>query len=181
MGAMTARLPNRLVSDSFTRIREGVRDVVTGLEQEALAYRPDRGANSIAWLVWHLTRQQDVQVAAITRTLHRPAAQQVWTEAGWYDTFNLPFPAQEHGYGQDPVEAARVIAGARVLAGYADDVHARTLAIIGQLGKNDYDEVIDRSFDPPVTVAVRLVSIVDDAARHLGQAEYVRGLYERLS
>ena len=39
--------------------------------------------------------------------------------------------------------------------------------------------MVDERWDPPVTAAVRLVSVVDDAVKHLGQAEYVLGLAER--
>jgi len=36
--------------------------------------------------------------------------------------------------------------------------------------------VVDELYSPPVTLGVRLVSIVDDCLQHLGQAAYVRGL-----
>jgi len=36
--------------------------------------------------------------------------------------------------------------------------------------------VVDRRWDPPVTMGVRLVSIADDCLQHVGQAAYVRGL-----
>ncbi len=38
------------------------------------------------------------------------------------------------------------------------------------------DKVVDRRWDPPVTMGVRLVSIADDCLQHVGQAAYVRGL-----
>jgi hypothetical protein len=40
------------------------------------------------------------------------------------------------------------------------------------------DRVIDRRWDPPVTVGVRLVSVVNDTQQHIGQLSYVRGLLE---
>ena len=40
----------------------------------------------------------------------------------------------------------------------------------------DLDRVVDERWDPPVTLGVRLVSVVNDDAQHLGQAAYVRGL-----
>ena len=39
--------------------------------------------------------------------------------------------------------------------------------------------MIDTRWDPPVTVSVRLVSVIGDALQHLGQAAYVCGLAER--
>ena len=43
----------------------------------------------------------------------------------------------------------------------------------------DLDRVVDERWDPPVTLGVRLVSVLDDAARHVGQAQYLRGLVDR--
>ena len=51
-----------------------------------------------------------------------------------------------------------------------------TLATLGALRGDDLDRVVDRSYDPPVTAGVRLVSVVQDALQHVGQAAYVRGL-----
>jgi hypothetical protein len=43
----------------------------------------------------------------------------------------------------------------------------------------DLDKVIDRSWDPPATVRVRLVSVIEDCLQHVGQAAYLRGVAER--
>ena len=52
-----------LLVDAFGRIREVVHQVVDGLTPEQLAFRVGPEANSIAWLVWHLTRIQDDHLA----------------------------------------------------------------------------------------------------------------------
>src|SRR5262245_4223006 len=57
--------PAQLLTDAFERIRDGGRSVVHGLSLDELTRRPDPGANSIAWLVWHLTRIQDDHVADV--------------------------------------------------------------------------------------------------------------------
>ena len=44
------------------------------------------------------------------------------------------------------------------------------------LGPDDLDRVVDESWDPPVTLGVRLVSVIGDDLQHLGQASYVKGL-----
>ena len=38
----------------------------------------------------------------------------------------------------------------------------------------------DGAPDPPVSVGVRLVSVIGDEIQHAGQAAYLRGLIERL-
>ena len=55
-------------------------------------------------------------------------------------------------------------------------VHERTVAMLRDLGPDDLDRIVDRRWDPPVTLGVRLVSVADDGLQHAGQAAYVRGL-----
>jgi uncharacterized damage-inducible protein DinB len=162
-----------LLTDAFGRIREEVHAAVRGLTPAQLAFRPDSQANSIAWLVWHLTRIQDDHVAAAA------GADQVWTSAGWADKFALPFAKSEHGYGHDArhVAAVKVSSGA-MLTDYYDAVHQATLSHLERLTDADLDRIVDRSWNPPVTLGVRLVSVISDDLQHVGQAAYLRGLIE---
>jgi len=160
-------------TDALTRVREQVPIVVGGLHEDDLVWRPDPDANSIAWLVWHLTRVADDHVADVAGT------EQVWTSEGWYERFGLPFPTAAHGYGHSSAEVAAVRASADLLAGYHDAVAEAVLAYVGTLTPSDLDRVVDERWDPPVTLGVRLVSVVNDLTQHLGQAAYVRGLLER--
>ena len=163
--------PAELLVDGFTRIREGVHAAVEGLTPEQLAHRPGEVANSIGWLVWHLTRVQDDHVADAA------GSDQVWTSGGFARDFGLPFEESETGYGATPDEVARVQGlSAEQLTGYLDAVHARTVSWVEGLSPDDLDRVVDERWDPPVTLGVRLVSVVNDDQQHVGQAAYVRGL-----
>ena len=162
-----------VLADSLTRVREQVPAVVDGLDEDDLAWRPDPEANSIAWLIWHLTRVADDHVAEVA------GRQQVWTSDGWYERFGLPFPADAHGYGHSAADVAAVRVPSDVLAGYHDAVAAAALEYVGTLAPSDLDRVVDERWDPPVTLGVRLVSVVNEVNQHLGQAAYVRGLLER--
>ena len=162
-----------LLIDGFDRVRETVQTVVEGLDEDALTWRPDPGANSIAWLVWHLTRVQDDHVAGVA------GGEQLWTVGGWVERFRLPFDVGATGYGQTADEVGQVRATAELLAGYQDAVHGATVDYLRTLSDDDYDRVVDERWDPPVTLAVRLVSVLDDTAQHVGQASYLRGLLER--
>jgi hypothetical protein len=164
---------SELLTDALDRVRELVPSVVRGLDEDALAWRPDPEANSIAWLVWHLSRIQDDHVADVA------GEEQVWTSAGWYDRFGLPFPPEAHGFGHGPEEVGQVRASAELLAGYHADVAAASAAYVASLGAADLDRVVDTRWDPPVTLGVRLVSVLGDTHQHAGQAAYVRGLWER--
>ncbi len=160
-----------LLTDAFGRIREGFHGAVDGLTAAELAYRPGPDANSIGWLAWHLTRVQDDHVADAV------GAGQVWLSAGWADRFGLPFDPADHGYGHSSDQVGLVqIASAELLTGYYDAVHEQTLRHVSGLDDADLDRIVDSSWDPPVTLGVRLVSVISDDLQHVGQAAYLRGL-----
>jgi hypothetical protein len=160
--------------DAFERIRDAVNPAVNGLSAEELAFRPDGKSNSIGWLVWHLTRIQDDHVAG----LH--GGEQVWTAGGWSERFALPLDPSDTGYGHGPDDVAKVTADFALLLGYFEEVHENTVAYLGTLSDADLEQVIDPSWDPPVTVGIRLVSVIADDLQHVGQAAYVRGVVQRL-
>ena len=162
--------PAALLTDGFGRISQVVHRSVAGLSADQLATRPADDANSIAWLIWHLTRIQDDHVADVART------EQVWTEAGWAERFGLPFEAAATGYGQRPEQVAAVRVTSDLLAGYYDAVHERTIGYISALGGTDLDRIVDTAWDPPVSLGVRLISVLSDDLQHAGQAAYLRGL-----
>lgn len=159
-----------LLRDAFTRLVEHVDALTDGLTDAVATYRPTREANSIAWLIWHSARVQDIQVADIA------GVEQVWTRDGWVDRFGLELPRGDSGYGHDAAAVAKVRAPAELLAGYYRAVHALTLDYVGGITAAGLARVVDRNWDPPVTASVRLVSIIDDCAQHLGQAAYLRGI-----
>src|SRR5436190_1221102 len=84
---------SEVLVDAFGRVREVVHAVVDGLTPEQLAARVDPDANSVAWLLWHLTRIQDDHIAGVAGTA------QLWTSQGWMPRFALPFDAGATGYG----------------------------------------------------------------------------------
>ncbi|MBT2502788.1 DUF664 domain-containing protein [Curtobacterium sp. ISL-83] len=162
--------PGALLIEAFSRVPATVERAVDGLSEDQLASRPAAGANTLAWLSWHIARGQDAQIAGLAGT------EQVWTADGWVERFGLPFPADALGYGMSRDDVGRVRASAALLTGYLRAAHERTVAYIETLAAEDLDAVVDEAWDPPVTAGVRLVSILDDCVQHAGQAGYVRGL-----
>ena len=166
-----AALAQALLEDAFERVHETVPQVVAGLGADDLLWRPGPAANSIAWLVWHLARVQDDHVCDLV------GRQQVWTEEGWDDRFGLPYASGDVGFGHSPDEVrAFTLEDPTLLTAYHEAVHTLTLAALRSFGTSDYARVVDRRWDPPVTLGVRLVSVVNDTTQHVGQAAYVRGL-----
>jgi hypothetical protein len=159
-----------LLLDAFSRVRGVVHSVVDGLSAEQLEYRLEGKANSIAWLVWHLTRIQDDHVAEVAGT------DQVWTSDGWHERFGLPFDPAATGFRHGSDEVAAVRAPGDLLLGYYDAAHERTSAYVKGLSEGDFDRIVDEAWDPPVSLGVRLVSVINDNLQHAGQAAFVRGL-----
>jgi hypothetical protein len=160
-----------LLTDSFDRIRGLVVDLTDSLTEEVATYRPDDEANSIAWLVWHLTRIQDDHVAALA------GVDQAWPH--WRESFKLPFGASATGYGQNSHDVAAVRVDGDLLGKYHGDVHDLTMRYLATLTDEELARVVDTRWDPPVTASARLVSVIGDTLQHLGQAAYVRGLAKR--
>ncbi|OBI09596.1 hypothetical protein A5715_12535 [Mycolicibacter heraklionensis] len=159
-----------LLRDAFTRLIEHADELTDGLTDEVADYRPTAQANSIAWLLWHSARVQDIQVAQVA------GVEQAWTRDGWVERFGLDLPRDDSGYGHSPADVAKVRAPAALLAGYYRDVHRLTLDYLERVTAEELARVVDTHWDPPVTAGVRLVSVIDDCAQHLGQAAYLRGL-----
>lgn len=163
-----------LLIDAFGRIRDAVHQVVDDLTPEQLAFRIDPEANSIAWLIWHLTRVQDDHVAAVA------GKEQVWTSGGWAERFALPFDSAATGYGHRSADVGLVqVESGKLLSSYHDAVYAQTGAYLDAINESEFERVVDESWNPPVTLGVRLISVVNDDLQHVGQAAFVRGVIER--
>jgi Protein of unknown function (DUF664) len=162
--------PADVYIDFFERILDNGVAAVDGLTDEQLADRITPDANSIAWLVWHAARVQDAQIAQAAGT------EEVWFSSGWVKRFDLDIDPADHGYGHTSEQVGKVRASAELLADYLRAAHEATVTYLRTVTEDDLDEIIDRNWSPPVTRGVRLVSIADDDAQHVGQAAYLRGL-----
>ena len=159
-----------LLADAFDRIRGVVGRALDGLTDEQLIEQVGPVANSISWLVWHLTRIQDDHVCDVA------GIEQAWIGQGWYERFGLPFPVTDHGYGHTEQQVEQVRVPGALLRAYHDAVYARTVDYVKTIRDADLDRVVDTNWDPPVTLGVRLVSVISDDLQHAGQAAYVKGL-----
>ncbi|MCT1996616.1 DinB family protein [Brachybacterium muris] len=163
-----------ILRDAATRPRDAAHQLVDRLDPSVLGAHPGGHDNSVAWLLWHTAREIDAQVA------HLGDQEPVWTSQGFRERFSLGEAADDIGYGHTPEQARSIVCNDAELL--LDHLNAATDALLGYLGtleESDLDQVIDSSYDPPVTRGARLVSIIDDAAQHLGQAAYIAGMPRR--
>lgn len=165
---------NELLVDLFDRIAEHVHEAVDGLRPDELTAAVQPGTNPIGWLVWHLTRVQDHHVSELA------GDQQVWMSGDWPQRFGVEAAPNNTGYGHSSADVATIKPdSADALIGYYEAVAARTRVLLDRLTPADLDRVIDKRWDPPVTMGVRLISVADDDIQHAGQACYARGMLSR--
>ena len=158
----------------FSRVHEHVHGTLEGLSTDDLLAVPESGSNPIGWLLWHLARVQDSHIAEILE------AAQIWEGDGWALRFGLDPDPADVGYGHSPEQVAAVRPESpEAIAEYYSTVEARTREVVDALTPDALDRIVDRRWDPPVTLGVRLVSIVDDDIQHAGQAAYLKGLLHR--
>ncbi|MGF1596037.1 MAG: DinB family protein [Acidimicrobiales bacterium] len=163
--------PAALYLELYGRIPPLARRAVDGLDPDELRRTVVDGTNSIGWLVWHLARVQDHHMAELLDT------DQVWQSGDWAGRFGLEPDPSNIGYGHGPDDVDRVRPeSAEVLVDHLDAVQRRTEAFLTDVDPEQLDTIVDRRWDPPVTLGVRLISIADDSLQHVGQAHYLRGL-----
>lgn len=164
-----------MLAEAFRRIQELVHKATDGLSPADLTYRPEPGANSIGWLIWHLTRIQDDHVAEIA------GRDQVWGDRSWAERTGIARGVAESGQGDGPDDVAALApTSVAELVAFHDEVMGGTFEYLNSAADSDLDRIIDDSYDPPVTVGVRLVSVISDNIQHAGQARYLHGMIGRL-
>ena len=163
-----------LLGDLFGRVDEHVDEILDGLDAADLTRQPGAGTNPIGWLLWHIARVEDAQIADLL------GEDQLWASGTWAAGFGLDPDPSNHGYGHTPAEVAAVRPeSTAAVREYAHAVRRRTDEFLATLTPADLDRIVDEAWDPPVTMGVRLISIVDDQIQHAGAAAYVKGLLEK--
>ena len=73
---------------------EMIETALEGLDEGTLSRQPSEQCNSIAWLLWHMSRVLDMVVHS--RTRDRP---QLWITEGWHKKFGMSDDAEDRGVG----------------------------------------------------------------------------------
>lgn len=166
--------PKDVVCDGLDRIRQILRRSLTGLTLEEVHRQPSQDTNSIAWLVWHLTRVQDNGVSGLFD------AEQAWIVDGWHAQFQMAPDPDNEGFGHTPAQVAALrTPSVQTLLDFHEAVSARSKAFVSQLTPAGFDRTLNEpEYQPLPTVGVRLVSLLSDNLQHAGQVAYLRGLFQ---
>jgi len=142
-----------------------------GLTQEEAAWSPNAECNSIAFILWHMTRVEDL---FINRVIQR--GKELYEAEGWQEKLGTPDKA--YGYTVEELQAWPV-PRLEVLCGYFDSVREKTLAFLNSIPAEKLAEVPrpDRS---PDSIGVTLGRMSTEIALHMGQIAYLRGVQRGL-
>jgi hypothetical protein len=161
-----------LIIDGFSRVLEILEPALKGLKKIDLDKQPKPDCNSIGWIIWHLTRGQDAQIADLSKK------EQVWIAEKWYEKFHRESDPQDTGYGHIPEQVAAFKSPSTgILLNYYRATKERTKEYLAGLDLKDLDRKLDEPwYSPPPTLGVRLISILADCLQHSGEVAYLRGL-----
>ena len=160
-----------ILLDAFGRVQEVLHRYLPGLTEDELIREPHP---PIGWLAWRLTRVSDSNFSRLA------GLEQLWIADGWHARFNLPPEPADFGRGQthtrEQVRAFR--ASADTLLAYHDVVFVRGKAYLESLEPADLDRELDEpQYTPFPTVAVRIVSVLENSMHNMGQIAYLRAYH----
>jgi hypothetical protein len=161
-----------LLKSGFGNVLRVLEYTLDGLSDEALNWQPRPDSNSIGWLVWHLTRWQDVMISGLM------GEEQLWIKDEWYKKFGRKADDKDHGLGHKPEDLAGFKSpDAKTLLEYQRAVLERNNRYFDTATSAELDSIFEGTrFDPPPTVGIMLMGTLSDGLQHAGQASYVRGL-----
>lgn len=159
-----------ILHNAATRPAEAADRLRSSLNPEVLNAHLGGHDNSVAWLLWHTGREIDVQTADLAGTA------EVWSRDGYAEKTGIGTVGDGVGLGHAADEAREIRSDhPDALIDYLAAATDALVDYISTLTEANLDEIIDETWDPPVSRGIRLVSIIDDAAQHVGQAAFVVG------
>ena len=162
-----------MIMDIFDRIAAQLAQVLEDLTPKQLNQQPARDANTIGWLIWHLTRSHDRNMSELM------GLEQLWISEGWYARFNRRPDPSETGYRHTAKEMKAFKApDSLTIMEYHRSVLERIKDYIGdQLEESVLEqEMYSPTFNSSSPVYRVITGVINDALQHVGQAAYVRGL-----
>ncbi|HEY1236266.1 MAG TPA: DinB family protein [Candidatus Binatia bacterium] len=165
-------IANDILLDAFTRVYDSLHRTLGDITSEELMKEPHP---SIGWLAWRITRVMDANVSRLS------GREQLWIGEGWAARFGMPPEPADYGrsarHTREQVKAFRV--SAEQLLGYHDAAFQRMKTYLTSVSSDELARELEPQYDPRPTVAVRLVSVLENAMTNEGQISYLKA-YHRL-
>ena len=159
------------IKDMLSFIQGGFRDARDGQTSEQLHYVPDGESHSVAWVLWHAARIEDLLVNGAWQ-----GKREIWREGEWAAKTGLP--ERGFGTGQSTEEAAAVrITDLDAMWEYQDAVNANTQAFLDSLSDDDLDREIklgDRDETLGESITLHLCTHLNG---HRGEINLIRGMH----
>jgi hypothetical protein len=166
---------NQVIVGLLERATSQIKLATDGATDEQLYYRPTTNANSIAWLVWHLSRLQDLVTSSVSGDT------EVWYTDGWVEQFALPpdLPNDATGWGDSTLQVDSFRVDRATLFGYMEAAHRVARERVSRLSPEQLEQTIAwGTAQTPLTSPAwsALIVLLNDSIQHTGQINYVRGL-----
>lgn len=161
----------QLSIDTLKRVQERFEDTLEQLTMAEANTMPEPLIKSVTWLIWHTARELDYQISGLNNS------EPLWVSAGWTEKFSLDLPDDTEDWKHTPEEAEKVkVTDRQLLLDYLKTSVDFTVDYLESLEEERLEDIVDTNWTPPVTREVRIVSAIDDAVMHSGQAVYTRRL-----
>jgi len=167
-------LPTEAILAAHRRNWDMVDTALSALDYDTLTRRPEDHCNSIAWILWHMSRVLDTFIN--TRLMFR---EQVWNKNEWVSRFNIPDNLENRGVGWTAEDVSAWNPPQKdILVGYYEEVKVIFNSSVRDLTDDDLAESrVILPVETPRLVADALGQVTWDAIAHGGQIAYLRGLF----
>ena len=141
------------------------------LTRDEVAWRPTNSSNSIAFILWHMTRAEDIFINRVMQ-----GKGELYEAEGWYE--KLGTPTKIYQYTEEELQAWPV-PKVELLKEYTNSIRERTLTFLKPITSKKLSEVPmpERS---PLSIGAMLSHLCNEIAIHAGQIAYLRGMQRGL-
>ena len=159
---------NRFIVDRLDASYLWIERLRDGITDEQFYHQPTAESNSIAWLVWHLSRWRDRTSAIVT------GETQIWITEGWSERFGIS--EERTGLGDTADQVAGFRTERDLVLSYADAAHRTIVDRVFRLTSKQLEEPVEGLPGEPRSGWKVLAGVIGDSTEHVGQINYLRGM-----
>jgi len=159
---------NLFIVDRLDAAYRWIEQLSEDVTDEQFFHQPTSDTNSIAWLVWHLSRWRD-RVSALVA-----GETQVWISEGWAQRFGM---AEERtGLGDTPEQVSSFRVPRDQVLGYAASAHRAIVERVLKIPPEQFDQEVESAYGDRRPVWRLMAGVIGDSTEHVGQINYLRGI-----